>query len=106
MEKIKRGIEHKQLIMIGDNYKYSLMNIRKIKQSSNLSESDKILLKSYEEIVNRVNEAFSHFDMLELSILQREYFIPFPKGWWMNQYPRSTFYRMRLQASRKFLALL
>ncbi len=98
-----RGIEHRKLQVIASNYNYSLRRIKALKKENAISSSSLEILKKYEDYVYRIEEAFKKFNMLERALLEREYFTPFPKNWWSAVYPRSTFYRLRLLASRRFL---
>ncbi len=100
-----RGFEHRRLQIIASNYNYSLRRIKAIRNSGTQSESMKAILKQYEEYVYHIDEVYKNFNMLERTILDREYFSPFPKFWWNEIYPRSTFYRMRLNTSKRFLEL-
>ncbi|MCQ2793491.1 MAG: hypothetical protein MJ221_03670 [Bacilli bacterium] len=100
-----RGIEHKRLLSIANNYKFSQQRIKDIKRKTPLSDSQKAILNLYENYVKHIETVLGEFNLLDQCILDREYFAPFPKGWWMEVYPRSTFYRLRLGASRKFLEL-
>ncbi len=106
MEKKKtRGSEHRKLQIIANNYNYSLHRIKDIKREGLLSLSTQEILKKYEDFVYHIDDVCRKFNMLERLILEREYFQPFPKNWWLTVYPRSTFYRIRLMASRRFLEL-
>jgi hypothetical protein len=103
MEKKLRGAEHHKLIAVANNYNYSLSRIREIKQNKYPSASEGEILKLYVQYVNEVERVFRLFNLLELSMLQKEYFTPLPKGWWTNLYPKSTFYRIRLSTTKRFL---
>lgn len=105
MNKKPRGVEHRRLLSISSNYRFSLMRIREFKRKGVLSDSQKDILFLYEKYVQRIEQILSGFNMLESSILEREYFNPLPSGWWADVYPRSTFYRLRLTAERRFLSL-
>lgn len=106
MEKKRRGLEHKRLLVIASNYQYSVQRIKQLKREESLSLSQKEILNSYEKYVLHIRSILGEFNLLEQSILAREYFEPFPKGWWITIYPRSTFYRIRLETSKKFLELM
>ena len=106
MEKGKiRGFEHRKLQIIASNYNYSLRRIKDLKRNNELSPSTKAIIEQYEHYVYHIDEIYRNFNMLEKTILDREYFSTFPKGWWEDVYPRSTFYRIRLLASKRFLEL-
>ncbi len=101
--KKSRGVEHRKLQVIANNYNYSLHRIKDLRRENLESQSMKEILKKYEEFVLRIDEVCGKFNILERLILEREYFRPFPKRWWEAIYPRSTFYRIRLLATKRFL---
>lgn len=103
--KKSRGFEHRKLQVIASNYNYSLRRIKAIKSSGVTSQSMIAILKQYEDYVFHIDEVCKNFNLLERTILDREYFSPFPKYWWNDIYPRSTFYRLRLNTSKRFLEL-
>lgn len=104
MQKQTRGLEHRIITTIGENYLYALKRISDLKRERNLSNSQKEIFDIYQKYVKWVEKALSQLDNLELYLMKNEYLTPFNKGWWIAYYPRSTFYRLRLRMSKKFIA--
>lgn len=103
MEKKLRNVEHKKLLSIADNYNFSLRRIRAIRREIYLTRIYEDLAKFYINYVNEVEKTLKLFDPLEKSILEKEYFTPLAKNWWISLFSRATYYRMRLNVARKFL---
>lgn len=99
----QRAIEHKAMLSIASNFQYSVGRIYQLKDQQTLSASQQDILSLYEKYVAQVVECIYKFNPLERTILEREYFTPLPTGWWEAIYSRSTFYRLRLNITRKFL---
>ena len=104
--KIYRGVEHQKVLSIASNYNYSLLRLSQFNRKKVISKSESEIKEFYENYVERINKALIEFDPVEQCVLFREYFTPLPKNWWVNLYPRSTFYRIRLEATRKLIAIL
>lgn len=105
MEEIKRsrGVEHRRLISIAGNYNYSLERIRQLKRQRHISESEREILSSYQNYVLSIDKSFSNINGLDEMILKREYFNRQDKKWWVTLFSRATFYRLRLNATKRFL---
>lgn len=103
MEIKYRNIEHDKLLTIGSNYNYAIKRIRELNKSKPISPSEREIKKKYTDYVLNISKTILKFNELEKEFLQNEYFIPRPKGWWIAIYPRSTYYRIRLNVARKFL---
>ncbi len=56
--------------------------------------------------VLRVNFALSCMEARSSKLLWKEYFFQIEKFWWMRNYTRSTFYRLRKKAIEEFLCYL
>jgi hypothetical protein len=103
METKYRNIEHDKLLTIGSNYNYAIKRIRELTRLKPISPSEREIKRKYTNYVISVGKTILKFNELEKEFLQNEYFIPLPKGWWESIYPRSTYYRIRLNVARKFL---
>ncbi len=53
----------------------------------------------------RINFVLSSMDRKRAMIIWNEYFFPVEKFWWMRDYTRSTFYRIRKKAIEEFLCI-
>lgn len=106
MEIKHRNIEHRKLEAMGSNYNYAIRRISEINKSTYISPSEQDIKEKYIRYVVNIGKTFLRFNPLEKEFLQNEYFAPLPKGWWETIYPRSTYYRIRLNVARKFLFYL
>ncbi len=106
MEIKHRNIEHHKLIAMGSNYNYAIRRISELNKSKTNSPSERDIKEKYINYVICIGQTFLRFNPLEKEFLQNEYFHPLPKGWWETIYPRSTYYRIRLNVARKFLFYL
>ena len=104
--KIYRGVEHQKVLSIASNYNYSLLRLSQFNRKKVISKSESEIKEFYENYVEKINKALIEFDPVEQCVLFREYFTPLPKNWGVDLYPRSTFYRIRLEATRKLIAML
>ena len=104
MQKQIRGVEHRIVSTIGENYSYALKRIADFAKERHLSASQTEILNLYKKYVKSVERALSHLDRLEVFLLRNEYLNPLQKGWWCGCYTRSTFYRLRLAITKKFIA--
>jgi len=104
MQKQIRGVEHRILSTIGENYSYALKRIGDFLNEKRLSESQKEILNLYKKYVKVVDNTLKHLDALERFLLTNEYLCPLEKGWWSRSFTRSTFYRLRLSITRKFIS--
>ncbi|MCF0116917.1 MAG: hypothetical protein HUJ61_02580 [Bacilli bacterium] len=103
MSKVLRGVEHQKLQSIANNYNYSLKRVRDIEKHFKDSKIKDELMEFYVFYIESVQKVFREFDPLEKDILEKEYFTPLDKNWWMTSFSRATFYRIRLNITRRFL---
>lgn len=103
MDKQVRNIEHRKLQAIGSNYNYAVKRIDEIRHYHRITKSQAEIRDYYINYVEHIYKCYVLFNSLERSILEKEYFTPLPKGWWVTIYPKSTYYRLRLNIARRFL---
>ena len=54
--------------------------------------------------IQKVNFAFSLLFKLEKEIIMNEFFLKKPSLWWSERFARSTYYRLRVSACKKFIS--
>ncbi len=90
----------KEIKMIRDNYVYSASRLNSIiRPNSNLTKED------YRFYVNAVQETFKDLDVISKQFISNDFFYPGNPDWWIKTYSRSTYYRLRGEAIKKFVAL-
>lgn len=59
--------------------------------------------KMFNHYINKVNKAYELLDPIEKMFINKEFFLEAYPYWWINIYPRCTFYRYKKRAMCSFL---
>ncbi|MCQ3034974.1 MAG: hypothetical protein MJ248_01950 [Bacilli bacterium] len=60
-------------------------------------------LKEICEYIAKVEYAFARLDVVDKTIINNDFFYSDDQYWWVNVYPQSTYYRLKVLAVSRFL---
>ena len=92
--------ELRRIKIIRDNYMYSSSKINSI-----LNHKSDVNLDEYHFYVNAVQETFKELGVVAKQFISNDFFYPANDGWWEKLYSRSTYYRLRGEAIKQFIAI-
>lgn len=101
-KKSESYLHDKRMIDIRDNYFHCGAALR---SKLRISDSLGLARNVYEEYISDVEKAMLLLDPIDRKILKNEFFYSTNKVWWIGEYSRTTFYRLRRKAIDSFLRI-
>ncbi len=87
----------------GDSIGDSLLFFDSESDAKNYFDDSLQKISEEKKFILRINFALSCIDPVLSKIIWKEFFFQMEKFWWMRDFTRSTFYRLRKKAIREFL---
>lgn len=98
--KVKIENRNRKMVIISKAY---LVAKNKINNCKMLCEEDKDALLDYQRYIHKIEKVFSLLDSVEQEIINNDFFYQSYPYWWTGIYSKTTYYRLRSNAVRKFV---
>lgn len=91
-----------RVISIADRF-FVARRIETMKDNDYLAECDLSEAEDYHQYTDKVSKAFNSLNEAEKNLINNEFFFQGYHNWWESIYSKSTFYRHKREAMKKFL---